>query len=161
MLTHFLYRTLSQVAAIFFNLLNALLGGNLPPFGHVTVVVEEQDRYLLIEGPKGKLIFPGGFMRWREPPTCTGIRECEEETGLRVQINAADIVGSYSHISSRFNQMSTLTLVYRGKVPGGELRKSIEGHPCWLNETEVSSRLAECYQCILEDYLRSHAQHSP
>ncbi len=40
------YSLLKKLVGIFFNILNILLAGNLPPFGCVCVIVEDQDKYL-------------------------------------------------------------------------------------------------------------------
>ena len=150
-----LYRLLKHLVGICFNLLNFVLAGNLPPFGCVTVIVEEQGRYLLIQRPQGKLTFPSGFMRWREMPAEAAQRECEEETGLRLQINdPEDMIGCYGHVGRHIDTMSTLTVLYCGRVIGGRLRKSIEGQPYWLSEEEMLGKLERRCEPILEDYLR-------
>src|SRR6266849_6281110 len=97
MMRQFLYRGLKTWVGIFFNLLNFLLAGNLPPLGCVNIVVEEQGRYLVIQRPQGHIVFPGGFMRWREHPEDTGVRECREETGLQVKITS--LIGCSSNVS--------------------------------------------------------------
>ena len=153
-----LYRLLKSLVGICFNLLNFVLAGNLPPFGCVTVVVEEQGRYLLIQRPQGKLTFPSGFMRWREMPAETAQRECEEETGLRLQINdPEDMIACYGHVGRHIDTMSTLTVLFCGRVISGRLRKSIEGQPYWLSEEEMLGKLERRCEPILEDYLRYRA----
>ncbi len=152
-----LYRALKKIASVFFNILNILLAGNLPPFGCVCVIVEAQDRYLALERPGGTLVFPGGFMRWKEQTVQTAQREGKEETGLDLRIG--EIVGYYSSPTDRFDGMSTLTLVYLADVISGELRSSIEGCPCWLDENELHVRLHAHYQQIFNDYLRYRKQH--
>lgn len=154
------YRLLKHLVGICFNLLNVVLAGNLPPFGCVTVIVEEQGRYLLIQRPQGKLTFPSGFIRWRELPTEAAQRECEEETGMRVQIGPEDLVGCYPHVGRHIDTMSTLTLVYGGKVIGGALRGSIEGRPSWQDEDVMRSDLERRCEPLLADYLRYRARHT-
>src|SRR5260370_19202878 len=97
---------LKRAVSVFFNILNLLLVGNLPPFGCVCVIVEDQDKYLVIERPGGGYALPGGFMRWREHPTQTALRESKEETGL--QFRADRIVSCSSTVSDRFMLISTL-----------------------------------------------------
>ena len=58
-------------------------------------VVEDAGRVLIGRRPKGKPLggyweFPGGRVEPGETPEETAIRECQEETGLRV-----DVVGTY------------------------------------------------------------------
>jgi ADP-ribose pyrophosphatase YjhB (NUDIX family) len=148
------YRLLKHLVGICFNLLNLVLAGNLPPLGCVTVIVEQDGRFLLIRRPKGKLSFPSGFMRWREMPVEAAKRECKEETGLELQIDPNDLVCCYVHISQHFNTMSTLTLVYSGKVIGGMLRGSIEGQAYWLDEESMGKDLEKRCETLLADYFQ-------
>src|SRR5260221_5731994 len=85
-LKRILYWVVRKVAAISFNILNLVLVGNLPPLGSICIVVEDRGRYLLLQRPEGSLVFPGGFMRWREHPAQTTPREVPGEKGLQVQI---------------------------------------------------------------------------
>ena len=147
-----LYDLLKIGVSVFFNTLNVLLGGNLPPFGSAAVIVEERDHYLVVELPRGRVAFPGGFMVWREHPKQTAQREAQEETGLLVRVG--DLIGTYSSISEQFTSMSVVSLVYAADVIGGVLRPSIEGRPCWLEEVELRSRLTAHSSAILDDYLR-------
>lgn len=152
------YRLLKHIVGICFNLLNFVLAGNLPPFGCVAVMVEQDGRFLLIRRPEGKLSFPSGFIRWRELPIQAAKRECREETGLELQIDPDDLVCCDSHIGRHIASMSTLTLVYSGKVIGGTLRGSIEGQACWLDEEDMGEKLEKCYETLLTDYFRFRAK---
>jgi ADP-ribose pyrophosphatase YjhB (NUDIX family) len=147
-----LYDLLKIGVSVFFNTLNGLLGGNLPPFGSAAVIVEERDHYLVVELPRGRVAFPGGFMIWREHPKQTAQREAKEETGLLVRVG--DLIGTYSSTSDSFTCMSTVSSVYAAEVMDGVLRPSIEGRPCWLDEEELRRRLTEHSRAILDDYLR-------
>jgi ADP-ribose pyrophosphatase YjhB (NUDIX family) len=146
-----LYQLLKQGVGIFFNILNQLMGGNLPPFACAGVVVEEQGRLLVMKQPDGNYSFPGGFMRWQEHPEQTAQRECYEETGLT--ISTGTVIGSYIITSHQFHRMSTLTTIYRGKVTGGHLRTSLEGEPCWLSANELRDHLTPMHENVLADYL--------
>jgi 8-oxo-dGTP diphosphatase len=152
-----LYRALRKSVGFSFNILNVCLIGNLPPQGCISVIVEDQGRYLLLRRPKGTLVFPGGFMRWREHPTQTAIREFKEETGLRVELH--HVVACYSNTSENLSSMSTLTLVYCGEVSGGEMRGSVEGQPCWIEESDLLEMVDFCYPYMLEDYRKHRKQH--
>src|ERR1700680_3530815 len=121
------------------NMLNFLLGGNLPPFVGVRMIVEEQGRYLVIESPKDHFTFPGGFVRWREYPAQTAKREGKEETGLHLHIS--DVVGYYSHITPHCRSTSGLDVVVHAEVLGGELHSSAEGKPKWLEERGVRTKM--------------------
>jgi ADP-ribose pyrophosphatase YjhB (NUDIX family) len=156
-LKRILYRVLRKLASISFNILNLCLAGNLPPLGCICVIVEDQGRYLLLRRPGGDLVFPAGFIRWREPPSRTARREFKEETGLEIDLQ--HVVGCYSYVSTRFDRMSTLTLTYCGKVTSGEMRGSIEGQPCWIDESELRSMLDVRYIRMLDDYRNHHREH--
>lgn len=147
-----IYDMLKMCVSIFFNILNLALGGKLPPFGSAAVIVHENDRYLVIELPRGRLAFPGGFMNWRENPQQAAEREGKEETGLDLQVKA--LIGFYSSASSSWLNMSNLSFVYQAHVVGGELRNNIEGSPYWITEADLRGRLDKHNLDIFEDYLR-------
>jgi ADP-ribose pyrophosphatase YjhB (NUDIX family) len=146
-----LYDALKRCVSICFNTLNVLLGGKLPPFGSVAVIVEEHDHYLVVKLPGGRVVFPGGFMQWRETSREAARREGQEETGLLLRIG--DLIGSYSSVSDTWTSMSTVSNVYYAEVTGGALRDNKEGRPCWLHEEELRMRLSTHSQQILDDYL--------
>lgn len=150
------YALLYKLASISFNILNLLSVGKLPPFVCVRVIVEEQDKYLIIEHSPNRFAFPGGFMRWDEQPIQAIQRESKEETGL--QLHIGDMIGCYSDSSSRFDRMSTLTICYTGEVVSGELSRSVEGQPVWLFESEFRSKLDAVCQDMFDDYFRMFPQ---
>jgi len=154
-----LYRLFKRLVGIFFNVLNLLLAGNLPPFGCVCVVVVHQGKILVVERPEGGLVFPGGFMRWREHPLETARRECTEETGVQLQVNG--LIGCSATPSDSFSRMSTLTVIYSAEMAGGELKGSIEGKPCWCDAEELHKRLQRRQMGILDHYLRFSEQNKP
>ena len=145
-----LYHVTLGLVPICFNTLNFLLAGNLPPLGNACVIVEDQGRFLLLKRPGGMIVFPGGFMRWREYPAETARREVREETGLEVRL--LETIGTYATKSTQLARLSTLTIVFAGEVVGGSLKGGIEGHPCWLDEAHMRERLASHYKGMLEDY---------
>lgn len=147
-----LYRVFKKLVGVFFNVLNILLNGNLPPFGTVCIIVEQDGQYLVIERPEGLIVFPGGFMRWNELSRQTARREGKEETGLDLKIG--ELLGSYTAIAKSFTTMSTITIVHRAEVIGGELRSSIEGRPYWIDRAMLSKLLAQHYQPIMRDFLK-------
>lgn len=141
-----------KYAFMSFNLLNVLLAGNLPPLCRVSVVIENQGRYLFIEVAKNWYIFPGGYIKWKESPAQAAIRECREETGLQVEVG--EIIGYISNTSRSLSEVSSLTLVYRGKIIGGELRGSSEGRPSWQSAPEF---LDDISSAVLNRYFSSGA----
>ncbi len=153
-----LYQAFKKVVGVLFNLFNLLLLGNLPPFGCVSVVVEENARFLVVELPDKKVVFPGGFMRWREHPAQAALREGREETGL--MLRTGDVIGYLTYASRQFTRMSTINIIYAGEVAGGTLRSSIEGCPFWLHESELQDRLSEDHRAVFEAYLRYRSERS-
>jgi len=157
LLKSMLYRALKKSVGFCFNCLNICLLGNLPPMGCISVIVEDQGRFLLLKQPNGNLVFPGGFMRWREHPTQTALREIKEETGLHVTLH--HVVACYSIASTDFRSMSTLILVFSAEVNGGDMRGSVEGYPCWIKESDLLEMVDFRYQYMLDDYLKHRKQH--
>ncbi|HEY0753377.1 MAG TPA: NUDIX hydrolase [Ktedonobacteraceae bacterium] len=147
-----LYNLLKGSTSVFFNLLNKLLGGRLPPFGSACVVVEKEGKFLAIELPHERTTFPGGFMSWNEKPRQAAEREGYEETGLTLR--ATELIGIYSHASANMTQMSNICFAFMAEVVEGELRQNPEGNPCWLSEDELRTRFAPVTINILNDYLR-------
>lgn len=147
---------LKGLVGIFFNILNLLLAGNLPPFGCVSIVVKDQDSYLVIERPEGGFVFPGGFMRWGEHSVQTAQRECMEETGLKLKVK--ELIGCSSTTSSGFTRMSTLTVIYYAEVVAGELKNSIEGQAGWHDEAELLEGLQVQQRGILVHFLQYYEQ---
>ena len=147
-----LYDLLKICVSICFNLLNKLLGEKLPPFSSAGVIVEQQDHYLVIELPRGRVAFPGGFSTWRETPRQTAEREGKEETGYLLR--ASDMIGYYPCLSNQLTTMSTISFVYTARIIGGELKNNREGYPRWLHEDELRQRLSTHSCMILDDYLR-------
>jgi len=132
------------------------MGGNLPPFTCASVIVEDDGRFLVIQRPNGEIAFPGGFARWQEHPTQTARRECKEETGLDIRVG--DLLGYQSYTSFDATRMSVVSLVFHGKVIGGELRDSIEGRASWLIDDELSTRLNPFYESTYREYVHSRTQ---
>lgn len=99
-----------------------------------TIPVED-GRVLLvrrnINPSKGKWTFPGGFVDWGETVTGAALRETQEETGLRVDLDG--LVGVYSYPSAPI-----VIVVYRARVAGGTLQLSDEIQElAWLAPGEI------------------------
>ena len=125
--------------------------------GCISVIVEDKGKFLLLKRPNGNLVFPGGFIRWREHPTQTALREIKEETGLGVTLH--HVVACYSIASEDFRSMSTLILVFCAEVNGGVMRGSVEGNPCWIKELDLLDMVEFRYQYMLDDYFEHRKQH--
>ena len=152
-----LYDLLKRCVSLCFNLLNALLGGALPPFVSACLVVEEDGRYLVVELPGRRIVFPGGFMKWRETPQQAAAREGHEETGFVLQVG--ELINVYSGRGRNWLGLSSLCLAFRGKVVSGQLRASIEGRPYWMSEEELLAHLSGFSLVVFTDYQRHCAQH--
>ena len=146
-----IYGLLKMIVSMCFNLLNKLLGGRLPPFGSAAVIVEQDNRYLIIELPGGRLAFPGGFMKWDETPEQTAQREGKEETGLDLRIDR--LFNIYPLPTQSLFKMSTVCFVYCAEVVGGKLHNNMEGKPRWVSEEELRAHFSGNTLGILGDYL--------
>ncbi len=100
-------------------------------------------------------MFPGGFIRWREHPAQTALREGREETGLQLEVRG--LLGFSSVVYERITRMNTLTLIFQAEVVSGELKSSIEGKACWRSSEELSHLLQRKQQGVLEHFL--HHRH--
>ncbi len=96
---YILYMLFKRLVGVFFNTLNFLLAGNLPPFACVCLLVEKQGQFLAIKRPGGDWLLPSGFIRWRESPAEAALREAEEETGLRLELDG--VIGCHSITGQR------------------------------------------------------------
>ena len=105
----------------------------------------------MIERPEGGYVLPGGFMRWKEHPVQTVLREGKEETGLTLRVS--DFIGYSSTASYGLTRLSTLSFVYYAEVMGGELRNSIEGRVSWLDETDVLGKIILQQRDIFKNFL--------
>ncbi len=150
------YDWLKLSVCLFFYLLNKVTGNRLPPFGSACALVEQDGLYLVVELPRKRVVFPGGFMTWKERPEQTAEREGREETGLALRAN--ELVTVYSTPAPGWRRMSTICFVYTAQVVGGELHKTTEGRPAWLNESDLRQRLTPEYLQMFDDYLRWRQQ---
>jgi ADP-ribose pyrophosphatase YjhB (NUDIX family) len=87
------------------------------------LVTDEQNRVCLIlrgeEPRKGYWGLPAGFMEGDESAEEGAIRECEEETGLRVALDGLFQAFSYRHAD---HKTSGVLLIYRAHITGGAPR---------------------------------------
>ena len=66
----------------------------------------------------GSWCLPSGFVEYDEAPTDAAIRECLEETGLKVQLTGLLDVRQYTNDA----RGPGIVILYRGQVVGGEPR---------------------------------------
>lgn len=101
-----------------------------PSCGHIhfddpkvaaAVVVEHDGKILLtrrVNDPqRGLWTVPGGFVDAGEDPRAAAARECEEETGLKVEVTELlDVIAGREHTRG-----ANFVIFYRGRVIGGAL----------------------------------------
>ena len=85
------------------------------------VVAEQDGQVLLVQrgmGPgKGSWSIPAGFVEHDEDPAVTAVRECQEETGLEVELTGLlDVVPGEGLAGE-----ASFMVVYQGRVTGGQL----------------------------------------
>jgi len=85
------------------------------------VLVEQDGAVLLVrranEPRRGLWTLPAGFVDAGEEPAAAAARECQEETGLTVEITGlVEIVAGREH-----DRGADFIIVYRGQVAGGTL----------------------------------------
>jgi ADP-ribose pyrophosphatase YjhB (NUDIX family) len=88
------------------------------------VIVEDGGRVLLVrrryEPRKGAWSLPAGFVDYGEDPAEAAVRECREETGLKVEITGLfDVVSGREHARG-----ADIVIVYRARLVGGQPRPS-------------------------------------
>lgn len=85
------------------------------------VIVEREGSVLLVRRRmglrRGTWSFPAGFVEFGEEPADAAVRECQEETGLEVEItDLLDVVGPEPLGAA------SITIIYWARIVGGELR---------------------------------------
>lgn len=87
----------------------------------VSLLVEDREQILLVrravEPGKGKWSLPSGFVEYDESPAAAALRECVEETGLRL---SELVLIEANHYADDYRG-SGINLVYRGRIAGGSL----------------------------------------
>lgn len=78
----------------------------------------------------GRWALPGGGLEWGEHPEHAVVREVGEETGLEASV--IELAGLYSNSYPRtednpVDSLHFISLIYRVKVSGGELRDEVDG----------------------------------
>jgi 8-oxo-dGTP diphosphatase len=119
--------------------------------GAYALCLDEGDRILLArlsieEVDVGAWTLPGGGLDFGEHPDAAVIRELEEETGLRGEIE--EIAGVFSHVypksrAAQGRDLHFLGILYYVRIVGGELRDEVDGSTdtaAWLTRAELAER---------------------
>lgn len=126
-----------------------------PPRHSVSVaaaVVREDGRVLAIRRrDNGHWEPPGGILELEETIEEGLIREVEEETGLRVEIER--LTGVYKNMPR-----GIVALVFRCNVVGGRLQATAEASDvAWLTPAEVRGCMSEAFAIRLLDATSHHS----
>jgi 8-oxo-dGTP diphosphatase len=126
------------------------------PYLTVDVIIHRDDEIVLVERKKpveGAIAIPGGFVEWGESVENAALREVEEETGLKVELE--EILGVYS-APERDPRGHIATVVFIAKPLYGEIKCSEEHLGVkWYKLSELDfSRLGIDHEKILKDYLK-------
>jgi 8-oxo-dGTP diphosphatase len=66
---------------------------------------------------RGKWTLPAGFVEFDEDPRLAAVRECEEETGLKVRVtDLVDVIYGQEHPRG-----ASIVIVYRAEIAEGDL----------------------------------------
>jgi ADP-ribose pyrophosphatase YjhB (NUDIX family) len=104
----------------------------------------------VLEVDVGAWTLPGGGVEFGEHPDAAVIRELEEETGLRGEIE--QVAGVFSHVyrksrAAQGRDFHFLGVLYRVRIVGGDLRDEVDGSTdmaAWFSRARLADvRLVE------------------
>ena len=139
------------LAGLIYRIIVLLTLGQISPLLGAGIIIEENDRILLIDRSDGLgYTIPGGIVRHRETVEECVLRETREETGYTVKITG--LVGIYSS-PNRDPRFRAIAIAYKGSIVEGTLHASGEGKPSWYTPNEVLGHMAFDCEEMLKDYL--------
>ena len=136
-----------------------------PSCGHIhfidpkvaaAMLVEREGKVLLtrraIDPQKGLWVAPGGYVDFDEDPRRAAIRECEEETGLKVEIvELLDVISSVGQVGG-----ASIVIFYRGRIVGGELAANDDADQAsWFGPDELPEIAFEPTKRVLERWKKA------
>jgi 8-oxo-dGTP diphosphatase len=126
------------------------------PYLTVDVIIHRDDEIVLVkrkEPVESAIAIPGGFVEWGESVENAALREAEEETGLKVELE--DILGVYS-APERDPRGHIATVVFISRPVYGEVKCSNEHLSVgWYKLSDLNfSQLAIDHGKILKNYLK-------
>lgn len=121
----------------------------------VDAVILQENKIVLIKRKndpfKGYYALPGGFVDYGEKTEDAVIREVLEETGLKTKIEK--LVGVYSD-PNRDPRGHTITIVYKLKIAGGELKSGDDAKEIGLFALDKLPKLAFDHEEIIKDFIK-------
>ena len=119
----------------------------LPPFASTAIVVQRDDKYLMVKRRDGRGYgLPGGYIQLHETVEDAARREAKEETGYDIELLGINKVLSGIRPGTK---VRCVDVIYNAAIIGGELKNSAEGEPVWVNVNDVSSEVAFDYLGVL------------
>jgi len=108
-----------------------------------------------MEPARGRWTVPGGFVNAGEDPSLAASRECEEETGLKVDITGLlDIVAGREHVRG-----AGFVIFYRARVTGGNLRAGDDvDRVAWFGKHELPQLAFKATHVVVERWLAGKFQ---
>lgn len=144
----FFLLALRFLLALMQRILYVLTLGEWAPFACVVAVIRDGEKILMVERRDGNgWGLPGGHIKLGETAEDAARREVKEETGLDFEI--LKILGTLSGKRPGV-WLHAVDIVYEGRVTGGNLRGSGEGHARWVKLADVREQVAFDYLKILE-----------
>ncbi|UCE35932.1 MAG: NUDIX domain-containing protein [Thermoplasmata archaeon] len=129
--------------------------GFLKPSLSVDGIIIHKKKLVLIKRAnspfKGKYALPGGFVEYNERVEDAVVREIQEETGLKTEIES--LIGVYSD-PKRDPRGHTVSVVYEMRVKGGKLKSGSDAKEAKLFSMDEIPKLAFDHDVIVGDYLR-------
>ncbi|KAB2338649.1 NUDIX hydrolase [Cytobacillus depressus] len=83
------------------------------------MIINQDDKVLLVKGYKRGWEFPGGFVNSEESIKAAAIREAKEESGIDIELT--DFLGVEHHIKK-----TSIVVVFKGRPIGGTIETSNE-----------------------------------
>ena len=117
-------------------------------------VVRDDGRMLAIKrADNGEWVLPGGIVELDEDPRDTVRREVLEETGVTVE--PGQLTGVYKNM-----RIGVVSLVFRCRPVSGAAQPTAEASEvAWLDNTQVTGRMAEAFAIRLIDALETDEPH--
>jgi ADP-ribose pyrophosphatase YjhB (NUDIX family) len=146
------------LAGLIFRMIALLTLGQISPILSACVIIERDDKILLIDRSDGLgYTIPGGIVHYNETVEQCVLREAREETGYDVMLTG--LVGVYSSLK-RDPRFRAVALAYKGTIVGGSEHGSGEGNTCWQAPGDVFGHMAFDCESMVKDYLSERQRFS-